>query len=112
MRHVTEHGCEKCGGQIMKPQPQMVIPGGPTPPPLNKCKKCGHINDITKMSGFQCSQTLHLLLHRELNESELNQLRIDPVIAVKALSAKLIKSGKEALEVDPTTNPPTLRQKT
>ena len=111
MQQITEHGCEKCGGRLMNPQPRNIFPGGPTPPPSNKCEKCGHITEITKMRGFKCSGILQSLLHRELTEHELNQLRMNPAVAVEALSAKLVAKGKQALEVDLTTNPPTLHQK-
>jgi len=107
MDDVTEHGCEYCGGQILKPAPKRLIPGvqhlaG------TKCDACGHVTPLPGVRGFQCSQRLLAFLHHLCSEDELKQLRLSPTQHLGGLNKKLAAAGRRALEVDTTTYPPTL----
>jgi hypothetical protein len=107
MDDITEHGCEYCGGQILKPTPKRLIPGVQHPAGT-KCGACGHVTPLTRVRGFQCSQGLLAFLHHFCGEDELKQLRLSPTQHLGGLNKKLAAAGKRALEVDTTTYPPTL----
>jgi hypothetical protein len=107
MDDITEHGCEDCGGQILKPTPTLPIPGVQHPTG-NRCDACGHVTPLPRVRGFQCSQRLLAFLHHLCNEDELKQLRLSPTQHLGGLNKKLAAAGKRALEVDTSTYPPTL----
>ena len=107
MYDITEHGCEYCGGQILKSIPKLLIPGVQHSPGT-KCDACGHVTPLPRVRGFQCSQELLAFLHHLCDEDELNQLRLSPTQHLGALNEKLAAAGKRALEVDTSTYPPTL----
>jgi hypothetical protein len=94
MDDITEHGCEQCGGQILKSTP--------------KCDACGHVTPLPRVRGFQCSQTLLAFLHHLCNEDELKRLRLSPTQSLGSLNKKLAAVSKPLLEVDTSTYPPTL----
>lgn len=109
METIIEYGCQQCGAQIMKPT---------IPPPYNacsqattKCDECGYETDVFKMYGFQCSDQIHSSLHRFCTRDELKQLRLNPKNFIPTLNGKLAAGGKQELEVDTTTEPPTVRKK-
>lgn len=109
MENVIEYGCEICGGMIMKPVPK-PSDGGNTYPSACRCDECGHVTNVSKMCGFQCSPNLQSFLHRFFKANELNQLRLDPYVFAATLSRNLIAANKPALEVDTSTRPPTVRE--
>jgi hypothetical protein len=105
----TEHGCEYCGGQILKPTPKVLSPRVQHPAGTN-CDACGHVTPLPRVRGFQCSQRLLAFLHHLCSEEELKQLRLSPTQSLGALNKKLAAAGKPALEVDTSTYPPTLME--
>jgi hypothetical protein len=110
MDDIIEHGCEYCGGQIMKlmkPTAKLLIPGVQHPAGT-KCDACGHVTPLPRVRGFQCSQALLAFLHHVCNEDELKQLRLSPTQRLGGLNKKLAAAGKRPLEVDTSTYPPTL----
>jgi len=109
MNNIIEHGCEKCGGQIIKTFPKLAPDGGNTPPEANKCDVCGHTSEISRMCGFQCSPILNSLLHRILDDKELMLLRLDPENSIADFNHRLVAAGSQKLSIDITTKPPTAR---
>jgi len=107
MDDITEHGCEHCGGQILKPTPKLPIPGEPRPSGT-KCDACGHVTPLPRVRGFQCSQKVLGFLHQLTTDDELKQLRLNPTQRLGVLNKKLAAAGKPVLEVDTSTYPPTL----
>ncbi len=107
MDDIMEHGCEHCGGQILKPAPKLLIPGVQDRAGT-KCDACGHVTPLPRVRGFQCSQRLLASLHHLCTEDELKQLRLIPTQYLWTLNKKLVSAGKPALEVDTSTYPLTL----
>jgi len=107
MGDITEHGCEHCGGQILRPAPKLLIPGVQHSTGT-KCNACGHVTPLPRVRGFQCSQRLLAFLHQLCSDDELKQLRLNPTQRLGVLNKKLAAAGNPALEVDTSTYPPTL----
>lgn len=112
MQNAIELGCERCGCQIMRPNP-VPVNKNIKRISIAKCKDCNYETDvINKKIGYQCSPTLLSFLKRFCSYDELKQLRIDPKNFIKVtLNDKLAEADKNKLEVDLTKTPPVIYEK-
>ena len=104
---ITEHGCAKCGARIMKSAPPNIQYANIQY--MNKCNECGNVTDPSNADRFQCSQNIQHALHTVGTDDELRQLRLYPSsFDFSELNVRLIADGRQTLEVDLTTPPPTV----
>lgn len=106
MENVTEYGCERCGGLLIKPEPKQL--GTATPQAANLCDECGHVTNPRDMCGFQCSPQIQSTLRRLCSPEELQNLRLDPQDGIGMVNPKLAERRKSPLGVDESSDPPLL----
>lgn len=106
-----EYACEKCGNSTVKSDP---VPLNPlqTPLPANKCDSCGHVTEVFRVARFQWTPHLRSVVGHVLSQEEILALRLDPINAVSGwLNTNLIAAGKAGVEIDLTSRPITIREK-
>ena len=112
MAIIVENACEKCGGPIMQPVTAVLGPDTANKR-ANKCDACGHTTNPVLSQRFQWSSQLKSVVDSVCTVNEQRHLRRDANEFINGiLNAKLKKIGKPQIEIDATTTPITLREKT